>query len=73
MTMSSKFNGSSESALFMAYKEYAEIALQTIFLMNGGAAVALLAYMGDLKNSGRNPEIYEEAIMCFVGGVGAGV
>ena len=57
----------------MAYKEYAKIALQTIFLMNGGAAVALLAYMGDLKNSERNPEIYEETITCFVEGVGAGV
>ena len=41
--------------------------------MNGSAAAALFAYMGDLKNGARNPEIYEEAIMCFVGGVGAGV
>ena len=31
MTMSGKFSDPSESALFMAYKEYAKIALQTIF------------------------------------------
>lgn len=67
----------SDQALFSAYTEYAKMVLQTIFLMNGGGAVALLAFLGSIDPENGvavvAPENIKLAIYYFVGGVVAGV
>ena len=66
-----------DPALFNAYTEYAKMVLQTIFLMNGGGAVALLAFLGSIDSGSPNtiatPENVKLAIYFFVGGVVSGV
>lgn len=58
-------------ALFMAYTEYCKVVLSSLFLMNGGAAVAMLAFLG----AGRDPSaliVPEEAkfaLIAYISGV----
>ena len=60
-----------------AYTSYAQIGLQSIFLTNGGAAVALLAFFGSadpaIKSLIIKPEDGKSAMVYFAVGVASGV
>jgi hypothetical protein len=63
--------------IFTAYVEYMKLMLGNLFLINGGSAVALLAFLGNTKPSGAGDPIVQpaaarEAIVLFaMGAAGA--
>ena len=67
-----------QRVLFKAVTEFAAIAIRGIVLINGGAAIAILAFLGQAL--GRDKPLPDgvvaagmESLMWFVAGAGAGV
>ena len=57
--------------LFSAYSSYARQALNSLFIMNGGAAVALIAFLGEVTGAADqavSPERVTAAVLVFAAG-----
>ncbi|MEM9283820.1 MAG: hypothetical protein AAGA96_18515 [Verrucomicrobiota bacterium] len=65
---------SDKDKLFQAYTDYARLALHTLYLMNAGAAVAILTLLDSVRNDGMLiTELgAKSAVLTFCFGVVAG-
>ena len=65
------------SDLFGAYVEYMKVMFSNLFLLNGGAAVALLAFLGDSGVDSADSFVdsadARRAIICFALGAAAAI
>jgi hypothetical protein len=62
----------SEKEIFKSILSYAESALKTVILINGGACLALLAFLGNIIAKGINTKVVIEfsfPILLYVAGV----